>query len=218
MPRFTAKIATSLVIALAAAGTARSGDLRQDQARREYESLKRDRTRLLEELQASWRELDEGPPPGPDAPSRLAQTATREQRAREREAVLVSVLARGRELRQELALAALAPAKDAVGEKAGPMEGSWRLTFEGQDGRLSLVQVGALVTGTWSISGRGRGTVLGHAGAAKIALGLIDDKGDMFAMLQGSIAGPTSVDGTYLRRELAAGEPAQGVWSARRAP
>jgi hypothetical protein len=199
-----------------ASDAAAADDVVTSQLRREQESLRVQRDRLVEELRLAWRELDAGEERGADPSSRLADATQRAQAAREKEAVLSAVLERSHEVREAIrSRRATAPASRGGGGDAGPLEGAWRLTIEGATGSMDLVQVGAMVTGKYRVDGGSAGTVSGQASRTRVSLTLLDEEGEMFAVLDGSVA-RTSLQGTYLRRELASGAPAQGAWSAGR--
>ncbi len=216
-----------LVLLLGAAATAAppaSGERAVlDQQRREYETLRVRRDNLLAELRTSYRELDAEDAPRGDFASYLAGVASREDAVADKEAVLLGLLRRGGELRRSIAERACVVAAEGQGGAKGAvgpdLEGTWRLTFEGaaRDGSLTLVQLGALLSGAYDVPGLSRGTFFGNGGNGKVVLTFIDDRGDLFAVLRGTIGGASSMSGNWIRSDLAAGQPATGNCSAGKA-
>lgn len=199
---------SAVALALAAAPAQAEGPLAA-QDRRDYESVKVRRDRLIGELAGLWQALDT-----PEAhaaggrTTRIATATSRELEAEVLESELAALLHRARELRRELLETEVAGRTDDVG-----LAGRWRMSFGPASGELEMVQTGAILSGSWSLSGES-GTFLGHGGNRALLM-LIDSRGELFATVRAS-ASKERMDGTFLRSDLASGEPAQGSFSATR--
>jgi hypothetical protein len=98
--------------------------------------------------------------------------------------------------------------------------GLWRMEIPGSDlvGILQLEGEGGNVRGTYRLSNGARGTVSGtYSGASHLELTRSDSAGGRDAALSGNVdveAG--TVEGTWVRFELGAGQPGSGTWTATR--
>lgn len=185
------------------------------QDRRDYETVRVRREKLLAEIADATRDVEKGA--GPDKSAWASELAIKDAALADKEAILASLMQRARDLRRSIAERelelALGGSPDADG---GALEGTFTLTFEGApEGRLKVVQTGALLSGSYELGAFSRGTFFGNGGSGKVVLTLIDEQGELFAVLKGASAGPT-ISGTWVRGDLASGTPSQGTWSARK--
>lgn len=202
-------LATGIVLATACARGARAEDLLAAQDRRDYEALKVRRERVVAELTTLWESLDAPSSEGGGRATRLARVTSRELEAELLEAELAALLHRARELRR-----ALLESESRGTAETGSFAGRWRITFGAAAGELDLSQSGAFLSGSWTLDGASGGTFLGHGGGRAVLM-LLDDRGDLYATVKASASGGV-MTGTYLRSDLASGEPAQGAFSATR--
>lgn len=211
--RWIATAALTLIAALASAQVDGGDEALLAQNRREIRSLKVERERLVRELVTAWDELDRDEPMRGELAVWLAERAGREGSVRQSEASLGVVLARARELRQSMVEERVRI--EAARGAGGALGGRWRLALDDVEGRLELVQNGAMVSGSY-VRNDSRGLVIGYGGSGRVVLMLIDDGGDHYATLTGSEGEGDILEGTYLRSDLASGQPAQGEFHANR--
>lgn len=105
-----------------------------------------------------------------------------------------------------------------VGAAEAPLTGTWRLVVDpGQDGMAYFQQQGALVTGTYSLSGGFTGSFRGTLVARKIRLERIDSQIGFAAIMYGRLVGQgrnLRIQGNWEATQLASGLPSKGGWTA----
>jgi hypothetical protein len=105
-----------------------------------------------------------------------------------------------------------------VGAGKAPLTGTWRLVVDpGQDGMAYFQQQGALVTGTYSLSGGFTGSFRGTLVARKIRLERIDSQIGFAAIMYGRLVGQgrnLRIQGNWEATQLASGLPSKGGWTA----
>lgn len=105
-----------------------------------------------------------------------------------------------------------------VGAGKAPLTGTWRLVVEpGQDGMAYFQQLGALVTGTYSLSGGFSGSFRGTLVARKVRIERIDSQIGFAAIMYGRLVGQgrnMRIQGNWEATQLASGLPSKGAWTA----
>ena len=106
-----------------------------------------------------------------------------------------------------------APAASAV------LTGRWRVTVRpgGEAGTFDLVQVGALLSGTYQLSGGAGGSLRGTVAGDQVHLDRIDRGNGFDRLFEGRIeAAGTRIVGTWTPTVLSGGGPGGGDWTATR--
>ncbi len=104
------------------------------------------------------------------------------------------------------------------GESSG-VSGSWQVQAQPNDvwGILDLRNEGSLVIGSYSLSNGAEGSTKGTFAGGRLELEMVDSQRGVVGVIRGELD-PDSGDihGTWEARDLAAGRPTAGEWTARR--
>ncbi len=130
--------------------------------------------------------------------------------------------ARNTMLENRTMLAALTTEVDKLSTEVGageaPLTGTWRLVVDpDQDGMAYFEQQGALVTGTYSLSGGFSGSFRGTLVAGKVRFERIDSQIGFAAIMYGRLVGQgrnLRLQGNWEATQLASGLPSKGGWTA----
>ncbi|HUP24983.1 MAG TPA: hypothetical protein VNB06_18840 [Thermoanaerobaculia bacterium] len=100
-----------------------------------------------------------------------------------------------------------------------PLQGTWILDLGGEGlGTVSFFTYGGRVEATYELGESRRGTLRGVLRGNQLDLERIDSQHGLDRAFLGRLAADgNSIEGTWQAKELAAGEPAAGRWTARRA-
>ena len=137
-------------------------------------------------------------------------------------ALLKTQQARSAMLENRTMLAALTTEAERLSAEVGagkaPLTGTWRLVVEpGQDGMAYIQQMGALVSGTYTLSGGFSGSFRGTLVARKVRLERIDSQIGFAAIMYGRMVGQGKnlrIQGNWEATQLASGLPSKGTWTA----
>ncbi len=190
----------------------------------DYFNTREDEQTALGDLSRASRQLDDtlGDPHG--SITDLMRLESRVAAARERAYGLSEESA---EMRRQLyesmkRLAAMARQLESLG--IGPAEdggvgGSWHVEASpnGVYGILELEQKGTLISGAYRLSNGAHGSTVGTFAGGRLELQLIDSERGVVGSIRGDLDPDSGeVVGTWQARELAAGRPTAGHWTARR--
>ncbi len=101
----------------------------------------------------------------------------------------------------------------------GGIGGSWHVEAAPNSvyGVMELEQKGTLISGAYRLSNGAHGSVVGTFAGRRLELQLIDSERGVVGSIRGDLdAESGEVYGTWQARELAAGRPTAGHWTARR--
>lgn len=101
-------------------------------------------------------------------------------------------------------------------EPNGAVGGSWLIETGYTVGLLSLEQRGARVSGIYRMSTGRHGRVTGSFTGNRLLLEFSDSEFGVVGNLDGVLDARGELEGQWSARELAAGQPTGGVWTARR--
>ncbi len=178
----------------------------------------------LADLSRASRRLDDTLGDAHGSVSDLVRLEGRVATARER---AVGLSEESAEMRRQLyeamkRLSAMARQLERLG--IGPAEnggigGSWHVEASPNSvyGIMDLEQKGTLISGSYRLSNGNGGSVVGTFAGGRLELQLIDSKRGVVGSIRGDLdADSGEVYGTWQARELAAGRPTAGHWTARR--
>lgn len=96
-----------------------------------------------------------------------------------------------------------------------PLTGRWRVTIGPQNltATFDLRLNGAVVGGTYQVSGGGAGSFRGSLVNGNLRLERIDARGGFDSVWEGAVAGGR-ISGTWTTNELVTGQPNRGSWTA----
>ena len=192
----------------------------------------REMVEIREELRELWTRLEQqsgGLLQAQSEGETVDSLRLRDEDLREIEAQVRAALSRSQQLRRSMLenremLAAIGVEIErliaVVGSAEAPLNGTWRLVVEpGQEGFAFLQQQGALVSGTYALSGGFNGSFRGTFVAGKVRLERIDSQIGFAAIFYGRLVGrgdDSRLQGNWEATQLASGLPSRGSWTATR--
>lgn len=192
----------------------------------------REMVEIREELRELWTRLEQqsgGLLQAQSEGETVDSLRLRDENLREIEAQVRAALSRSQQLRRSMLenremLAAIGVEIErliaVVGSAEAPLNGTWRLVVEpGQEGFAFLQQQGALVSGTYALSGGFTGSFRGTFVAGKVRLERIDSQIGFAAIFYGRLVGrgdDSRLQGNWEATQLASGLPSRGSWTASR--
>ena len=192
----------------------------------------REMVEIREELRELWTRLEQqsgGLLQAQSEGETVDSLRLRDEDLREIEAQVRAALSRSQQLRRSMLenremLAAIGVEIErliaVVGSAEAPLNGTWRLVVEpGQEGFAFLQQQGALVSGTYALSGGFTGSFRGTFVAGKVRLERIDSQIGFAAIFYGRLVGrgdDSRLQGNWEATQLASGLPSRGSWTATR--